>query len=166
MVLSAPKIVPISARSNYHVTRLCDVKLCVKSKSNMESKAKYRKGGRYCVAGGPNNQSCKNSSYTEGITMHQFPIDQIIRRKWVKFVQRHRKDFAEPINKYAVLCSAHFEESCYTRRMNLEGAENLKLNRLLIRGSIPSRDAVVPASPAKLTKRAKRQVSTKERYNP
>jgi len=34
-----------------------------------------KKGGRYCVAGAPNNQSCKNNSYTPGVTMHQFPLD-------------------------------------------------------------------------------------------
>ena len=30
-------------------------------------------GGRYCVAGGPNKVSCKNTSYTPGISMHRFP---------------------------------------------------------------------------------------------
>ncbi|CAB4036724.1 Hypothetical predicted protein, partial [Paramuricea clavata] len=27
----------------------------------------------YCVAGGPNNESCKNNSTTPGISMHEFP---------------------------------------------------------------------------------------------
>ncbi|KAK3729018.1 hypothetical protein QZH41_011470 [Actinostola sp. cb2023] len=31
----------------------------------------------------------------------------------VKFAQRHRHDFREA-SKYASLCSAHFEDSCYT----------------------------------------------------
>ena len=29
--------------------------------------------GKYCVAGGPNNESCKNNSTTPGISMHEFP---------------------------------------------------------------------------------------------
>jgi hypothetical protein len=88
---------------------------------------KRRRGGRYCAAGGPNNQSSKNTSYTEGIRMHQFPTDPVMWGKWVEFVQRHRKDFAEPIGKYSALCSVHFEESCYTRRfsLHLEEMENI-----------------------------------------
>lgn len=127
----------------------------------MASNVKSRKGGRYCVAGGPNNISCKNNSYSEGIAMHQFPKDPTFRCKWVKFVQKHRVDFAEPINQYAVLCSAHFEESCYTRKLSLTGIEDMKMNKVLIRGSVPTRDAVVPASPKKLSERSKRQVSHK-----
>lgn len=113
------------------------------------------------MAGGPDNQSCRNTSYTEGIRMHQFPRDPVIRSKWVKFVQRHRKDFGEPVNNYAALRSAHFEESCYTRRLslNLEAMKDEKMNSVLIKGSVPSRDSIAPASPEKLTKRAKRKVS-------
>ena len=75
-----------------------------------------RRGSRYCVAGAPNNRSCMNATFTPGIRMHQFPADPIVRRKWVKFVPRHRVDFSEPVSKYASLCSAHFEEECYERR--------------------------------------------------
>ena len=54
--------------------------------------------------------------------MHQFPTDPVVRAQWVRFVQKHRVDFGEPVNKYASLCSAHFEESCFTRnRSILEG---------------------------------------------
>ncbi|KAL9985089.1 hypothetical protein ACROYT_G007453 [Oculina patagonica] len=91
--------------------------------------------------------------------MHQFPSNRDLREKWVKFVQRHRRDFAEP-SKYASLCSAHFEESCYSRRpfLKLEGMENLKMNRVLIKGSIPTRDSIVPAESEVLTDRRKRQL--------
>ena len=76
-----------------------------------EKKKPVREGGRYCVAGAPNNQSCTNTSYTPGISMHQFPVDRAVREKWLKFVQRHRLDFNEPISKHAFLCSVHFERS-------------------------------------------------------
>ncbi len=119
-----------------------------------------RKGGRYCVAGGPNNESCRNTTFTPGVTMHQFPSNRDLREKWIKFVQRHRRDFAEP-SKYASLCSAHFEESCYSRKpfLKLEGMENLKMSKVLIKGSIPTRDSIVPAQPEVLTDRRKRQVT-------
>lgn len=127
-----------------------------------EKKKPVRKGGRYCVAGAPNNQSCTNTSYTPGISMHQFPVDRVLREKWVKFVQRHRVDFKEPISKHASLCSVHFERSCYENRMpfTMEGMENTKRNRLLIKGSIPTIHAVVPEVSEELTDRKKRQVSS------
>jgi len=74
---------------------------------------KIRHVGRYCVAGAPGSLCCKNNSYTEGITMQQFPKDPVLRSKWVKFVQRHRCDFNEPVCKYAALCSAHFEGNSF-----------------------------------------------------
>ena len=89
----------------------------------MASSEKVQRGGIYCVAGTPNNQSCTNSSNTPGIRMHQFPSDPVVRDKWVKFVRKHRRDF-EPQLKYSSLCSAHFEESCYSRRLSvLSGME-------------------------------------------
>lgn len=109
------------------------------------------------MAGGPNKESCKNTTFTPGIKMHQFPSDPILRRKWVKFVQRHRLDFAEPVSKYASLCSAHFEENCYSRKVSLqlEGMESQKLNQVLIKGSIPTRVAIIPAGPRAQEKKGK-----------
>ena len=65
------------------------------------------------MAGTPNQESCKNTSYTPGITMHLFPTEPKCRAQWIKFVQRHRVDFGETINQYASLCSAYFEPSCF-----------------------------------------------------
>lgn len=121
---------------------------------------KKKRGGRYCVAGAPKNLSCKNNSHTVGISMHQFPKDPVVQRKWVKFVQRHRANFHESsVTKYTSLCSAHFEESCYTRKISLDLGEHSKQNKVLIRGSILTRDSVVPERTDILTGRKKRQVS-------
>ena len=139
---------------------MCDVSLCVKDQTNMaERKKTERKGGRYCVAGAPNDQSCKNNSHTPGIRMHQFPTDPILRGKWIQFVRRHRANF-NATSTYTSLCSAHFEESCYERPMlvNMELPEGLKLRSFLKKGSIPTRDAVVPPAPEVLSERRKRQV--------
>ena len=51
-----------------------------------------KKGGIYCVAGGPNQQNCRNTSYTPGITMHQFPKDEKLQ-EWVRFVRWHRLNY-------------------------------------------------------------------------
>ena len=124
---------------------------------NMADRVKSaRRGGRYCVAGAPKNESCQNTTFTPGITMHQFPSDPVVRQQWMKFVQRHRRDFF-PVSKYASLCSAHFEESCYSRNFSVP-LEGLKMNKVLTKGSVPTRDTVVPAGPQMLSKRRKRQV--------
>ena len=69
-----------------------------------KQEAKKAQGGRYCIAGAPHNESCKNSGKTEGIRMHQFPTDPVVRAQWVKFVRKHRADFKDPTSKYTSLC--------------------------------------------------------------
>ena len=43
-----------------------------------------KRGGRYCAAGGPNNVSCTNNSNTPGVSMHIFPKDESVRRRWTR----------------------------------------------------------------------------------
>ena len=66
-------------------------------------------------------------------------------------------DFGEPVNKYACLCSAHFEDSCFTSdpSINLEGIKNGKMKRYLIQGSVTTRQTVEPPSPEVHTERKK-----------
>ena len=127
----------------------------------MEASPATRRGGRYCVAGTPQKRSCKNTSYTEGIKMHSFPKDPEIRQKWVRFVQRHRVDFKKP-TKHASLCSAHFEESCYLRRLSPDSS----CYRVLEKGSIPTKDtSFLEESPKDLTVREKRKVNKNADYH-
>ena len=102
-------------------------------------------GGRHCVAGGPNKVSCKNTSYTPGISMHRFPKDESLRRLWTQFVRRHRAKFAP--SEYSALCSGHFEKTCFERKLPLEPEASDKTPRkLLKRGSVPTVDIEVPAT--------------------
>ena len=127
----------------------------------MADKRKKPKRGRRCIAGAPNKTSCGNSYYTEGITMHSFPSDPIIRAQWFRFVQRHRVDFSEPVNKHTCLCSAHFEDSCFIRDHSIvEVMTEVKMRRILIKGSVPTRDTVSPPSVEVLTERKRRQVNS------
>ena len=86
--------------------------------------------------GAPNNQSFQNTLFSPGITMHQFPTEAVLRHR------RHRRDF-KPEGKYTSLCSAHFEVSCYNFPIQLEG---IQMNRILIKGSVPTRDTIIIAS--------------------
>ena len=123
----------------------------------MASVRASKRGGRYCVAGGPNKTSCTNTSYTEGVSMHYFPSDENVKQAWVKFVRRHRKDFIP--SKSSSLCSVHFEDSCFERRAAvLSGESEIKFKRFLIKGSVPTRDTVVPYSSPE-SKRKRRKVS-------
>ena len=73
--------------------------LVVRIDNMAESERKVPKsGGRYCVAGLPNNESCKDNTYTQCISMHTFPMDPGLRAQWVKYVQKHRVDFGEPVS--------------------------------------------------------------------
>ena len=112
----------------------------------MAEKEKKKRGGRRCVAGAPNSTTCGNNSRTPGISMHQFPKNEKTRALWVRFVQRHRSDFDEPVNQYAVLCSAHFERSCFTTIQHKD-TDHLKLKQVLQRGSVPTRDTIKPPGP-------------------
>ncbi len=58
-----------------------------------------------CVAAGCNN------SNQDGVSLHKFPSNSALRKKWVDQVKRHR-DKWEP-TAYSVLCSQHFEPSCF-----------------------------------------------------
>ena len=58
-----------------------------------DERGRKNKGGRYCVAGSPSQQSCRNNSYTSGITMHQFPTDKKLRQEWARSVRRHRPNY-------------------------------------------------------------------------
>ena len=119
-----------------------------------------KRGGRYCVAGGPNDVSCMNTSYTEGISMHVFPKDETTRRKWTRFVQRHRANFTA--KSTSALCSAHFDPSCFERNISISlGDSNPEksLKRYLKKGSIPVIDCAGSLDVRSQTPREKRQVN-------
>ena len=142
----------------YLTVTSCDVDWFAKeNKMAANKKVLKKRGGRYCAAGTPNQESCKNTSYTPGITMHLFPTEPKCRAQWIKFVQRHRVDFGEPINQYASLCSAHFEPSCFEN--SLARSMGFKVKNNLETGSIPTRHAVDPKGPEVFSDRRKRQVS-------
>ena len=98
---------------------------------------KKKCGGQYCVAGGPNQNGCKNGQFTEGILVHQFPNkvkDGKRHRMWVRFVQRYRPNW-QPSSS-SVLCSFHFEDSCFTANKAI--AEMLGMRRKLQPDAIPT----------------------------
>ncbi|XP_068734517.1 uncharacterized protein [Montipora capricornis] len=124
----------------------------------MADKRKRESGKTYCAAGSRNAVNCSNKSGLPGITMHYFPSDESLRQKWIRFVRIHRKDFVP--SKSSALCSAHFDESCFhVKGIPLfdDSGKKTMPKRYLIRGSIPSKDTVVPYT-SPLTSRKRRRL--------
>ena len=48
------------------------------------TKPSTKRGGRSCVAGGPGGQSCKNTQFMEGVSIHTFPDkNSDLGRYWI-----------------------------------------------------------------------------------
>lgn len=125
---------------------------------------KKRVSGKFCVAGGPQNVSCNNNSKIEGISFHGFPRNKIFSDQWTRFVQRHRANWKP--SKTSVLCSAHFQSSCFEQRadLNLGETENTSLfksRRWLKKDAVPIIDcaAVVHDNNVAMSSRERRVVS-------
>ena len=149
-----------------------DISQCFIFESMAESqKAPVKRGGRYCVCGGPGGVSCKNYKHTPGIIMHKFPSDKTRpneRRLWTKFVRRHRINFSP--TQYSVVCSAHFEPSCYPQSFSLDIPEHLRPKaRYLKPDALPTIDAVPletdKLKPTPVSKRQNRMVNMISQYD-
>jgi hypothetical protein len=77
-------------------------------------------------------QGCSNTSnLQQGISIHKSPKDKRTLSKWCKFVKTHRLNF-DPCGRF-VICSEHFENSCFRRKFHVEGSP-----RILSPGSVPT----------------------------
>ena len=61
---------------------------------------------RRCVAAGCNTTS------RMGCSLHSFPKDETLRRKWISAVKRQRNSWDGPSSS-SLLCSKHFKEDCF-----------------------------------------------------
>ena len=117
--------------------------------------------GQCCVAGGPGGVSCGNSQHTAGISIHIFPNrkkDSRWFRLWVLFVRQHRPNWS-PTSDKAILCSIHFEESCFHLRRDI--ASSLGIQARLTKTAVPTIDAAnkSPDDNESLGLRERRKVS-------
>ena len=61
---------------------------------------------RCCVATGCDTKSGM------GYSLHGFPQDEVLRKKWVRAVKRQRSNWEGP-SLSLQLCSKHFEDHCF-----------------------------------------------------
>ncbi|KAK7484628.1 hypothetical protein BaRGS_00024154 [Batillaria attramentaria] len=85
-----------------------------------------------CVVGG-----CSNIA-RDGISLHGFPADQDVRRKWDKFVLNSRKDWwvGKGVGSVTKLCSAHFHSSDFDGQV--AAALGYKKTLTLKRSAVPT----------------------------
>ena len=60
---------------------------------------------RHCIAAGCDSVGGK------GCSLHKFPQDEAIRKKWIKAVKQQRSNWDGP-SPHSLLCSRHFAEDC------------------------------------------------------
>lgn len=86
-----------------------------------------------CVAAG-----CSNTSQ-DGFSLHKFPKDPQLRRIWTSKVKLTRTKWPGP-SKYAVLCSAHFDDTCFDEEhRGLYSSFGLKRAAKLRPDAVPSK---------------------------
>ena len=75
---------------------------------------------------------CSNiSDVDKGISLHRCPPDKATCALWKRFVRTHWATF-DPDSRF-VVCSVHFEESCFERSVHMKGQK-----RILKPRSIPT----------------------------
>ncbi|MEQ2192898.1 hypothetical protein XENOCAPTIV_019416 [Xenoophorus captivus] len=78
-----------------------------------------------------------------GVSMHVFPKDPVLRRKWEQFVQVKRQNF-QHASPYSVLCSKHFEADDYESSMMQMFGFKAKNNTRLKKDAVPTIHAPNP----------------------
>ena len=80
-----------------------------------------------------------------GIALHASPTDST-RDIWVRFVRTKRKNFFPQPRARFVICSAHFEEHCFTRAFDPTQRRQIKPGSLpsIWKGEEPSTDTDSP----------------------
>ena len=86
---------------------------------------------KHCVATG-----CSNT-YSDNLSLFKFPKDPALRRKWVKNVQRTRALWSDP-SEYSVLCSQHFDSSCFEPDSELASQMDMQKHRKLKDDAVPT----------------------------
>ena len=72
----------------------CYVKNCEGTLATVVERGEIqRKGRMYCVVGAPNDVSHKKNTHIPSISIHYFPKDVALCRKWTRFDRCHRGDF-------------------------------------------------------------------------
>ena len=84
-----------------------------------------------CVAA-----NCSNT-YGHNVSLFKFPKDPALRQKWIKNVQRTRANWSGP-SEHSVLCSQHFDSSCFEADSELAAQMGIQKRRRLKPDAVPT----------------------------
>ena len=84
-----------------------------------------------CVAA-----NCSNT-YGHGVSLFKFPKDRALRQKWIRNVQKTRANWDGP-SEHSVLCSQHFESSCFEVDSELAAQMGIQKRRRLKPDAVPT----------------------------
>jgi hypothetical protein len=83
-------------------------------------------------------QFCSNTIKT-GYSVHEFPRDEVLRQRWVKFVQVKRVNFTDSAGLTktpSYICGAHFSYDCFEG--GLMRPMGVAMKGLLKKGAVPT----------------------------
>ena len=102
---------------------------------------KSKGSGKRCVAA-----NCGNTN-TDGVSLHTFPKDAALRKKWTDFVKLKRGAWVGP-TEYSALCSAHFSADCFPFRQRFEMEQmGIKPKKVTLNpDAVPTIHALTPPS--------------------
>ena len=87
---------------------------------------------RHCVAAG-----CDTTSGM-GYSLHSFPKDETVRKRWISAVKRQRSSWSSP-SSCSLLCSKHFKEDCFvTEGVRYRDDFGVPALRRLKAGAVPT----------------------------
>ena len=86
---------------------------------------------RCCVAAGCNTTS------SMGYSLHSFPKDETLRRKWVSAVKLQRSNWDGPSSS-SLLCSKHFKEECFVIGVRFCDALEIPAQKRLKTDALPT----------------------------
>ena len=84
-----------------------------------------------CVAA-----NCSNT-YGHCVSLFEFPKDRALRQKWIKNVQKTSANWDGP-SEHSVLCSQHFESSCFEGDSALAAQMGIQKRKRLKPDAVPT----------------------------
>ena len=90
-----------------------------------------------CVAGG-----CSRTN-GDNVSLHHFPKGDSLRKQWSAAVGRYRQDWEGPTDM-SMLCSMHFEATCYDDETFLRESMGLPSKRRRLIVTVPNSSTCLP----------------------
>ena len=82
-------------------------------------------------------KNCVAVTYGHSVSLFKFPKDRALRQKWIRNVQKTIANWDGP-SEHSVLCSQHFESSCFEVDSELAAQMGIQKRRRLKPDAVPT----------------------------